>query len=69
MPQGWPASWRTRSCIRPCRTRRGNRNPARWNMACDYSINPIPLDAGLTLPKDVLIDNRFRGLSAERISG
>jgi len=38
-------------------------------MACDYSINPIPLDAGLTLPKDVLIDNRFRGLSAERISG
>jgi predicted metal-dependent peptidase len=36
-------------------------------MACDYSINPILLDAGLTLPKDVLIDNRFRGMSAERI--
>jgi predicted metal-dependent peptidase len=48
-------------------TRRGDRNQARWNMACDYAINPMLLDAGLTLPKDVLIDNRFRGMSAERI--
>jgi predicted metal-dependent peptidase len=48
-------------------TRRGDREHARWNMACDYAINPILLDAGLTLPKDVLIDNRFRGMSAERI--
>ncbi len=36
-------------------------------MACDYAINPMLLDAGLTLPKDVLIDHRFRGMSAERI--
>jgi hypothetical protein len=36
-------------------------------MACDYAINPLLLDAGLTLPKDVLIDHRFRGMSAERI--
>jgi predicted metal-dependent peptidase len=48
-------------------TRRGDRNPARWNMACDYAINPMLLDAGLTLPEDVLIDSRFRGMSAERI--
>jgi predicted metal-dependent peptidase len=48
-------------------TRRGDRSPTRWNMACDFAINPILLDAGLTLPKDVLIDNRFRGMSAERI--
>jgi predicted metal-dependent peptidase len=48
-------------------TRRGDRDHARWNMACDYAINPMLLDAGLTLPKDVLIDNRFRGMSAERI--
>ena len=48
-------------------TRRGDRDQARWNMACDYAINPILLDAGLSLPKDVLIDNRFRGMSAERI--
>ena len=48
-------------------TRRGDRDRARWNIACDYAINPMLLDAGLTLPKDVLIDNRFRGMSAERI--
>lgn len=48
-------------------TRRGDRDRARWNIACDYAINPILFDAGLTLPKDVLIDNRFRGMSAERI--
>jgi predicted metal-dependent peptidase len=48
-------------------TRRGGRNPRLWNMACDYAINPMLLDAGLTLPRDVLLDNRFRGMSAERI--
>jgi hypothetical protein len=36
-------------------------------MACDYAINPMLVDAGLTLPKDVLLDKRFRGMSAERI--
>jgi predicted metal-dependent peptidase len=48
-------------------TRRADRDRKRWNMACDYAINPLLLDAGLTLPKDVLIDHRFRGMSAERI--
>jgi predicted metal-dependent peptidase len=48
-------------------TRRGDRDRKRWNMAGDYAINPLLLDAGLTLPKDVLIDHRFRGMSAERI--
>jgi predicted metal-dependent peptidase len=48
-------------------TRRRGRSPRRWNMACDYAINPMLIDAGLTLPKDVLLDNRFRGMSAERI--
>ena len=32
-------------------TRRGDRSQARWNMACDYAINPMLLDAGLTLPQ------------------
>ena len=48
-------------------TRRGDRDRKRWNMACAYAINPLLLDAGLTLPKDVLIHRRFRGMSAERI--
>jgi len=48
-------------------TRRGNRDQKRWNMACDYAINPLLIDAGLTLPKNVLLDARFTGMSAEEI--
>jgi predicted metal-dependent peptidase len=47
--------------------RRSGRNPKRWNEACDYAINPILLDAGLHLPEGVLVDHRFRGMSAEQI--
>jgi predicted metal-dependent peptidase len=48
-------------------TRRADRSPTRWNMACDFAINPLLVDAGLILPKDVLLEDRFRGMSAERI--
>jgi hypothetical protein len=48
-------------------TRRGDCNQARWNMACDYAIHPLPIDAGLKLPEGVLLDGRFRGMSAEQI--
>jgi len=47
--------------------RRSGRDPKRWNMACDYAINPLLVDAGLSLPDGVLIDDRFRGMSAEQI--
>jgi predicted metal-dependent peptidase len=47
--------------------RRSGRNPKRWNEACDYAINPILLDAGLHLPEGVLVDHRFREMSAEQI--
>jgi predicted metal-dependent peptidase len=47
--------------------RRSGRDPKRWNVACDYAINPLLVDAGLSLPEGVLIDNRFRGMSAEQI--
>jgi predicted metal-dependent peptidase len=48
-------------------TRRAGRSRKRWNMACDYAINPMLLDAGLTLPKGILCEARFRGMSAEEI--
>jgi predicted metal-dependent peptidase len=48
-------------------TRRAGRSPKRWNMACDYAINPMLLDAGLTLPQDVLYEARFVDMSAEEI--
>ena len=47
--------------------RRSGRDPKRWNVACDFAINPLLVDAGLSLPDGVLIDDRFRGLSAEQI--
>jgi predicted metal-dependent peptidase len=47
--------------------RRSGRDPKRWNEACDYAINPLLVDAGLSLPEGVLLDNHFRGMSAERI--
>ena len=47
--------------------RRSGRDPKRWNMACDYAINPLLIDAGLSLPDGVLLDSRFRGMSAEQI--
>ncbi len=47
--------------------RRSGRDPKLWNQACDYAINPLLIDAGLSLPDGVLLDDRFRGLSAEQI--
>jgi predicted metal-dependent peptidase len=47
--------------------RRSGRDPKRWNMACDFAINPLLVDAGINLPEGVLLDNRFRGMSAEQI--
>ena len=47
--------------------RRSGREPKRWNIACDYAINPLLVDAGLKLPEGVLLENRFRGMSAEQI--
>jgi predicted metal-dependent peptidase len=49
--------------------RQGDRDPKLWNDACDYAINPIVLDAGMLLPKGVLVDARFKGKSAEEIYG
>ncbi len=48
-------------------TRRGTRDPQLWNVACDYTINPIIKDAGMALPKDGLYDPRFFGLSADEV--
>jgi predicted metal-dependent peptidase len=46
--------------------RRSGRDPKLWNMACDYAINPLLVDAGLSLPEGILLDDRFRGMSAEQ---
>jgi predicted metal-dependent peptidase len=48
-------------------TRRGTREPALWNEACDHAINPGLLAAGFILPRGALYDARWRGMSAEAI--
>lgn len=40
--------------------RRGNRDPLLWNIACDYAINHIVLDAGLPLPPDALYEEKYK---------
>ncbi len=47
--------------------RRGGRDPRRWNVACDYAINGLLLEAGFVLPEGRLHDPNYDGLSAEEI--
>lgn len=47
--------------------RRDNREPLRWNVACDLAINPVLVGAGFTLPPGGLLDPKFAGKSAEWI--
>lgn len=47
--------------------RRGSRDPERWNDACDYAINLQLRDYGFKLWEHCLVDEKFRGMSAEQI--
>jgi len=48
-------------------TRTNGRDHGKFNRAGDYAINPILKDAGLTMPKDGLIDPQYAGKSADEI--
>lgn len=54
-------------CANGHHVRRGNRDAARWNKACDYAINPDLIAAGFSLPKGALINPAFANLGAEEI--
>jgi predicted metal-dependent peptidase len=47
--------------------RRGTRDPERFNIAADYAINLVLQKAGLKPPKEVLLDQKYDGMSAEEI--
>jgi predicted metal-dependent peptidase len=48
--------------------RRNNREPRKWNHACDYAINWLMVEKlGMHLPKDALINKEFADMSAEEI--
>ena len=52
-------------------TRRGNKNPFLWNIAGDYVINLFIKDLEskdrIELPKDALLDEKYRGMSTEQV--
>ena len=60
-------------CVFQHMTRRGDRDPQKWNMACDYAINLICKDAGFDLPGaddgHICLDEKYRGMTAEHIYG
>ncbi len=47
--------------------RRDARDADRWNRAADYAINPILRDAGFHVPREWLLEERYKGLSVEAI--
>jgi len=47
--------------------RRGHRIRHRWDLACDFAINPLLVDDGLTAPQGSLLLDHFRGMTAEEI--
>jgi predicted metal-dependent peptidase len=47
--------------------RRENRLKWRWDIACDYAINPLLIDEGLTAPYGILYDRSFADMTAEEI--
>ncbi len=47
--------------------RRRHRDKKRWDMACDYAINPILIDEGLTPIEDTLYLTEYIDMTAEEI--
>lgn len=47
--------------------RRFHREKHKWNLACDYAVNPLLIEEGLTAPPGTLVEDRFAGMTAEEI--
>lgn len=47
--------------------RRLHRKAHRWDLACDFAINPLLVDDGLTPPPGSLLLDQFKGMTAEEI--
>jgi len=47
--------------------RRQHRVKHRWDLACDYAINPLLIDDGLKPPPNALVMPMYRGMTAEEI--
>lgn len=47
--------------------RRQHRDKRRWDVACDYAINPLLIADGLTPPPQALVSDAYAQMSAEEI--
>jgi predicted metal-dependent peptidase len=45
--------------------RRDGRHPRKWNVAADYVINPMVLEEGFALPEGCLLEEKYKGQTAE----
>lgn len=54
-------------CAMKHHTRRGGRDPKRWNRACDHAANLELKAAGFHMPEGTPCDKSYAGLSAEAI--
>lgn len=48
-------------------TRLLGRDPVKWNVATDFVINLLIRDRGFSLPSGALIDEKYRGMSADEV--
>lgn len=54
-------------CMLSHHTRRNGRNLRKYNEACDYVLNLILIEAGFVLPKGVLINPAYKGMSVDKV--
>ncbi len=47
--------------------RRQHRVKHRWDLACDFAINPLLIEDGLTPPPEAVIFDQYKGMTAEEI--
>lgn len=47
--------------------RRQHRIKHRWDLACDYAVNPLLIKDGLKAPPETLVDDGYAGMTAEEI--
>lgn len=64
----WSIAHEVLHCALLHHTRREARDAERWNVACDYAINPLLDEAGFAAPPiKVCNDPAYKGMSAEEI--
>jgi predicted metal-dependent peptidase len=47
--------------------RRGHRVKQRWDLACDFAVNPVLVDEGLQPPPEAVVPDVYKGMAAEEI--